>query len=85
MDKKKFEKDAVKVGKLMEQYSSFGFITDGAGNYRLFSGGNANDVLWGCAMGLAHLCEDLGTTDVITDVAGLAMKIVEERKSEVSQ
>ena len=68
MDKKQFETLAVDIGEKMREFSdetgaNFGFIFDQQEGFRVFTGGSIDIIIEGIAIGIAHLCADIGDKD----------------------
>lgn len=79
-DGKAFDRAAQTIGAEMGKYTNFGVIEDGNGNFRVFCGGDLDEIINGVAIGIAHLCDMVGDAEVADDIASGVRAILESRK-----
>lgn len=77
---KAFDRAAQIIGAEMGKYTNFGVIEDGHGNFRVFYGGDLDEIINGVAIGIAHLCDMVGDAEVADDIASAVRAILESRK-----
>lgn len=77
---KAFDRAAQVIGAEMGKYTNFGVIEDGHGNFRVFCGGDLDEIINGVAIGIAHLCDMVGDPEVADDIASAVRAICESRK-----
>ena len=77
-----FDKSAIIIGDEMRKWDNFGVIYDNADGYRVFCGGDSENIKFGIAEGIAHLAEMLGDDDLIVEIADRARGILIEHQSQ---